>query len=198
MMLVPPGVKPSDPELAAHLRHVSAKLLEPGELSLRRIGSAKVDCGQHIGQRTFCKFLRAVRRVQQRVEASVGNHLPNGTQVSFVAAERTVFVFHLDHDDRTAIRDLKGSEFPTDALHVSSCSFEKPRICTSNVHGRRGKQPGRKPTKLPLRANVWTRSKDYPETFLLRGTNERGNVQIPVKVELAGFGFVQIPEDVSR
>ena len=58
-------------------------------------------------------------------------------------------------------------------------------------------QPGRKPAELPLGTHIGARPKNHIQAFLLRLTDEFGDVVLPTEVVVARRRFVRIPEHVG-
>src|SRR5690348_2169089 len=191
-------IKPSRVKFGAHARNLLPKARKSLEL-LGRIGT-EIDEGKDLRQSAAGKHLwrGAVCREQRDIKPGVKEHLPDRAHVSVVAAERSVFVLDLRHQNGAAARDLERSKLCANVQHIAASSCEETGISAADPDVRRGQQPSGKTAEVPFSATVGTGTENHPQTFLLGGSDEGRSIVPAGKVELSGPHFVEVPEHVSR
>src|SRR5690348_5325865 len=115
-----------------------------------------------------------------------------------VAAERSVFVLDLCHQDGAAAGHLERTKLRANVQHVAARSSEETRVAAADPDARSGEQPSRKTAEVPFSATVRTETENHPQTFILRRADESRRIVPARKVELAGPRFVEVPERVGR
>src|SRR5690348_5055650 len=175
-------IKPSRVEFGAHARN----LLPKARKSLELLGRVRteIDEGKDLRQSAAGKhFWRgAVCREQRDIKPGVKEHLPDRAHVSVVAAERSVFVLDLRHQNGAAARDLERSKLCANVQHIAASSCEETGISAADPDVRRGQQPSGKTAEVPFSATVGT-SAVFPDGCWPRRTSGSAAL-IPVSSQL--------------
>ena len=108
VVLFAPMVEPAVPEFAVHFGFVLPEQSQVGELFFGIAAVSEIDDRGHTVERAAGELLltRTVRCVKLAIEPGILDHVADSAGVVVVRAERAVFIFHLDGDDRTAAMDL--------------------------------------------------------------------------------------------
>ncbi len=168
---------------------------------------AEVDAGEDAGDAAVGELVAAVDGVEEGVGvagadedvAHVGHVGVGGIGCDILFGEAAVFVFNLRDDDRAAAADLEGGRLLGEAGDPSLGGDHEGGIVGAEGGGHAGvfEEPGGEAAELPLGAGVGAGAKDDVEAFFLRGFDEGGDVVVAGEVEVAGGGFVDVPEDVG-
>src|SRR2546425_3911655 len=75
-----------------------------------------VDCGKNFRNRRISYLARSIGRVERDIDAGLANIIAHLSHVFLILTVRSVLIFHLHHDDRTAASDLKGRDLLAKAL----------------------------------------------------------------------------------
>ena len=193
-----PLVKPSTPELRAHLRCIRTNLTETLELIVD-IGTRTEIHGPSQVIETIVEEVGRPIALEEfhLVEATLLHDVTDGTHVGFVLAVGTILILHLYHDDRTTILDGEGSQLLAHLLLKDFHSLHEVRVFLTQFDVFLLQEPPRQTAHLPLRTNVWTRTHDDVHTVLLTETAELSHVIVARKIELAFLLLVDIPEHIE-
>ena len=133
-----------------------------------------VDGGEHARQISPGQLRRPVTGVQIDIKSGIAEYLFIDRQIFFILIERAVFVFKLDHDDVTTVRNLQRGHLTPELGKVVAHKIEIVWILPPHPHSRFILQPPRIAAELPFRAGVWTRPEKDPETLFCGRSDKRG------------------------
>jgi hypothetical protein len=117
-----------------------------------------------------------------------------GLKVGLVLAIRSIFVFHLNGNDGTAIGPQKRLELLPQVVHICLGCAHKFRIEAANLDGWIFQQPVGVTAEAPFSANIWAGTQNHIQADLLRVADELRNVILSGKIPLAGVRLMHVPE----
>ena len=190
-----PGVEPAGVEFAAHEWAMRKNFAEGAE-SAGGVG-AEIDDGEKIVAIAVVEMLRGIAGEEGDVEAAVEEGLADFAHILFVFGEEAVFVFDLDHEDGAAVSDLEGSEDSADFVEIGFGGVEKFGIARAESDVGIFEKPPGEAAHFPFGAGVGAGAEDDPEAFFLCDAAELRGVGLAGPVEVAGRGFLEIPEEIG-
>ena len=131
------------------------------------------------------------------IKSALADDVADGTYVWLVLAVRTIFVLHLNHDDRTTILDGEWSQLLAHFLLEDFYSLHEVRILLTQTDILLLEEPPRQATHFPFCTNVWTRANDDIHAVLLGEAAESSHIVVACEVEFAFLLLMDIPEHIE-
>ena len=196
-VLAPPVIKPSAPELAAHQRSVGTYFFQFGKLLVDISSRTKIYSPKQIIQTIIQEIRTPVTLEQRHFSKACGAYrITDGRHIGLVRAIRTIFVFHLHHDDVTTTGNLQILQLLAHFMHKGSHVLHIERIESAKLHAVVLQQPPRQTAHFPFRTYIRTGTHNDVHAMLLSQFTESRNILVACKVIIAGSFLMQIPKDI--
>ena len=123
--------------------------------------------------------------------------IPYVGDVFLVYAIRAIFIFHLNHDNRTAALYRQVANLLCNLLLKLLYAFKKVWVVLAQTYVFLLKQPPRQTSHFPFGADIRPRTENYLHVVLLAQHDKCVQVVLSVKVKLIRLRLVYIPKDVE-
>ena len=194
-MTFPPFIKPSRIELRHKVRTARMIFIHDFKYIL---AEHTVQSRQCTGNMSGFHLPTAVASKQRNIESGFLKHITDSSKVFFVGRIRTVFVFHLYHDNITAVVDSQGGQLLAKFLDISFAIRHETRVLTTISQVLFFQEPRRITSEIPFRTHVWPGTKNDIQPFFLCNTYKLGNIRLSAEIKYSGLPFVEVPEYISR
>ena len=186
-------IEPAAPIFSAHGRLIFTEGAQNADL-LFGLG-AEVGHAQVLVERAADKhgIAGAVRRKVQAIHAVFFIDLCDGAQVIFVISVRAVFIFHLQHNDVSAVGDQAGTDKREQLFIVAAHFGKKNLVVAAQGHFVVGKNPCGQTAKFPFGADVRAGTENHIQSDFPCRVDVAGNVEIAGKIKFALSRFMQVP-----
>ena len=193
-----PFVKPTAPELRAHLWSIRTELSEATELLVDVGTRAEVHRPHQVVQSVLFEVRTPIALEEsQFLTIDATQTISDGTYVRLVLAIATVFVLHLHHDDRSALLNREASELFAHLLLKDFHTFHEVWVLLTQTNVLLLQKPPRQTAHFPFRTNVWTRAHNHVHAILLSQFTECSHVVVVREVELTFVLLVDVPENIN-
>ena len=193
-----PLVEPAAPELRAHLWGVGPQLAEATELLVDVRTRAEVHRPRQVIEAVLLEVARPVALEQRQLRAvDAAQAIPYLTDVGLVLAIASVFVLHLDHDDRTSVLNGQRLQLLAHLLLEYLHTLHEVRVAFAQANVLLLQQPPGQTAHLPLGTDIGSRAHDDVHPVLLCQTAELRHVVVTREVELTLLLLMDVPEHVE-
>ena len=146
-------------------------------------------------------MIRAVRSEKRHGDSSLAHHVPETFQIFLIITERAVFIFHLEHEHRSALIDLKRRQQWHQTVIIVPYMAQIPLVAGPQIHFFPGQKPERQASEIPFRTNIRRRAQYYPQPQPLCRPDKGNHVQhsmnvFPIKIKFSFYRLMHVPGNV--
>ena len=198
-MRTSPVIEPSGPVLATHQRNGRLIFCQHLELLVDIGTGTEVDGTQHAVEHGFLEIGAPGTGEQLYIlESGFHDNIFYLAEIFLVVAKARIFVFHLHHQNVTAIAQEHRGELLAHTIQENAGALHKESVfLASDFDIFLFEQPPGQSAHIPFGADIRSRTHDDIHSVLLSQFTEFADIILSFKIKFIHFLFVNVPEHIQ-